>query len=88
MFEPWRTARLLEALPDMWLTSDLSHWHVVVDRNPQDIMDIFDELHRKGNTIIIVTHEPDISDHAHRIIRLMDGLVSSDEMNPTHAAKL
>ena len=48
LFEPWRTARLLEALPDLWLTSDLSHWHVVVDRHPQDIMDYFDEASRRS----------------------------------------
>ena len=36
-----------------------------------EIMSIFEELHDKGNTIIIVTHEPDISEHAHRIVRLL-----------------
>ena len=58
MFEPWRTARLLEAMPDMLLTSDLSHWHVVVDRNPRDIMDIFDEASRRsGHVHARVGHE-------------------------------
>lgn len=47
MFDPWRTARLLDALPDMRLTSDLSHWHVVVDREPLDILDLFDEASRR-----------------------------------------
>lgn len=46
-----------------------------------DIMDLFDELYKKGNTIIMVTHEEDIAEYAHRIIRLMDGLVESDEIN-------
>ena len=57
-----------------------------------EIMAIFEEIHKKGNTIILVTHEPDISEHAHRIIRLRDGLIESDVKNeniisafdPTH----
>lgn len=46
-----------------------------------DIMDLFDQLHKKGNTIIMVTHEEDIAQYAHRIIRLRDGLVESDKIN-------
>ncbi|MFY0599820.1 MAG: ABC transporter ATP-binding protein [Cyclobacteriaceae bacterium] len=45
------------------------------------IMDLFAELHNKGNTIIMVTHEEDIAEYAHRIIRLRDGLIESDEVN-------
>lgn len=45
------------------------------------IMDLFQELHDNGNTIIMVTHEDDIAHYAHRIVRLMDGLVESDEIN-------
>lgn len=43
-----------------------------------EIMDLFDTLHSEGNTIIIVTHEPDIAARTHRIVKLIDGLVSSD----------
>lgn len=46
-----------------------------------EIMEIFEKLHEAGNTIIVVTHEPDIASHAHRIIRLRDGLVEKDEPN-------
>ena len=46
-----------------------------------DIMALLDEIHSLGNTVIVVTHEEDIARHAHRIIRLMDGEVSSDAMN-------
>jgi len=46
-----------------------------------EIMSIFEEIHKKGNTVILVTHEPDIAEHAHRIIRLRDGLVETDIMN-------
>lgn len=47
-----------------------------------DIMELFHELHQKGNTIIMVTHEDDIAHYAHRIVRLRDGLVESDTLNP------
>ncbi|MFN5181537.1 MAG: ABC transporter ATP-binding protein [Bacteroidota bacterium] len=46
-----------------------------------EIMGLFEEIHRKGNTIILVTHEEDIALHAHRIVRLKDGLVESDKKN-------
>jgi len=46
-----------------------------------DIMGLFQELHDKGNTIIMVTHEDDIAHYAHRIIRLRDGLVEWDRRN-------
>lgn len=46
-----------------------------------EIMGLFEEIHKKGNTIIVVTHEEDIARHAHRIIRLKDGIIESDEVN-------
>jgi len=46
-----------------------------------EIMQLFDALHSKGNTIILVTHESDIANHAHRAIRLLDGQVASDEIS-------
>lgn len=45
------------------------------------IMDLFAELHSKGNTIIMVTHEEDIAAYSHRIVRLRDGLIEIDEIN-------
>ena len=51
-------------------------------RTSVEIMNLFTEIHEKGNTIILVTHEEDIALHAHRIIRLRDGMVESDEVNP------
>ncbi|MEM6736304.1 MAG: ABC transporter ATP-binding protein [Bacteroidota bacterium] len=45
------------------------------------IMDLFQELHDKENTIIMVTHEEDIAEYSHRIIRLRDGLIEKDELN-------
>ena len=50
-------------------------------KTSNEIMALFDEIHKKGNTIIIVTHEEDIAKHAHRIIRLMDGEIESDLVN-------
>jgi putative ABC transport system ATP-binding protein len=46
-----------------------------------DIMKLFEEIHDKGNTVIIVTHEEDIAKHAKRIIRLRDGRIESDMPN-------
>ncbi len=43
-----------------------------------EIMNLFDEIHRQGNTVILVTHEEDIAEHAHRIIRLRDGMIETD----------
>ena len=46
-----------------------------------EILGVLEEIHKNGNTVIIVTHEEDIALHAHRIIRLMDGKISIDELN-------
>ncbi len=46
-----------------------------------EIMGLLEKIHKAGNTIIVVTHEEDIAQHAHRIIRLIDGEIESDEVN-------
>lgn len=46
-----------------------------------EIMGLMEEIHSKGNTIIIVTHEEDIAQHAHRIVRMRDGLIEEDYLN-------
>ena len=46
-----------------------------------EIMGLLEEIHKKGNTIILVTHEEDIAKHAHRIVRMRDGLIESDTLN-------
>src|SRR3954464_4226345 len=45
-----------------------------------EIMNLFEALWRKGNTIIVVTHEEDVAQHARRIVRIRDGLIASDEV--------
>ncbi|OWP63952.1 macrolide ABC transporter ATP-binding protein [Hymenobacter amundsenii] len=50
-------------------------------RTSHEIMELFEALYARGNTIIMVTHEEDIAMHAHRIVRLRDGLVETDEVN-------
>jgi putative ABC transport system ATP-binding protein len=49
-----------------------------------EIMDLFERLHGEGNTIVLVTHERDIAEYAHRIVTIRDGKVSKDELNPHH----
>jgi putative ABC transport system ATP-binding protein len=46
-----------------------------------EIMGLLEFIHEQGNTIIVVTHEEDIAQHAHRIIRMMDGKIASDTIN-------
>src|SRR5678810_939111 len=46
-----------------------------------EIMEIFNKIHSNGNTIVLVTHEEDIANHAYRIVRLRDGLIESDKKN-------
>jgi putative ABC transport system ATP-binding protein len=54
-------------------------------KTSEDIMRLFSSIHKKGNTIILVTHEEEIAKHAHRIIRLRDGLIESDSSNDNPA---
>lgn len=46
-----------------------------------DIMSVFQKIHQEGNTIILVTHEENIAQYAHRVIRLLDGYIESDQAN-------
>ncbi len=52
----------------------------------EEIMRVFGQLHAHGQTVVLVTHEPDIADHAHRVVVLRDGLVDSDRRRPAAAA--
>ncbi len=53
-----------------------------------DIMRLFEEIYKKGNTVIVVTHEEDIALHARRIIKLRDGVIESDAVNPNPAMEI
>jgi putative ABC transport system ATP-binding protein len=50
-------------------------------KTSKDIMRLFEEIHQMGNTLIVVTHEEEVAAHAHRILRLKDGLIASDKKN-------
>ena len=52
-------------------------------KTSHEIMDILGKIHADGNTVILVTHEEDISFFAHRVVRLKDGLVETDKRNAT-----
>ncbi|MGH8110245.1 MAG: ABC transporter ATP-binding protein [Arenimonas sp.] len=52
-----------------------------------EIMALFDELHRQGQTVIVVTHEPDIAAHCHRTLRVSDGKIVQDSMNEKRAGQ-
>jgi putative ABC transport system ATP-binding protein len=54
-------------------------------KTSHEIMDILGKIHADGNTVVLVTHEDDISHFAHRIIRLRDGIVESDKVNANPA---
>lgn len=51
-------------------------------KTSHEIMKLFEQIYREGNTVIVVTHEEDIALYARRIVRLRDGLIESDEANP------
>jgi putative ABC transport system ATP-binding protein len=51
-------------------------------RTGEEIMAAFEAIWKAGNTVILVTHEPDIADHARRVVRMRDGKVESDLVNP------
>ena len=52
----------------------------------EEIMRILEEIHAQGNTVILVTHEASVAEHARRVIRLHDGLIASDAATPRTAA--
>ncbi len=56
-------------------------------KTSQEIMEIFGDIHSRGNTVILVTHEEDIANHAHRIVRLRDGIIESDRMKQEYMAQ-
>ena len=53
-----------------------------------EIMGLFADLHARGNTIVLVTHEPDIAEYAHRVVTIRDGVIASDQLSARYAAAL
>ena len=73
------TARALVNKPSLILADEPTG--NLDSKTSMEIMALLEQIHDLGNTIVIVTHEEDIAHHAHRIIRLIDGMVASDEKN-------
>jgi putative ABC transport system ATP-binding protein len=55
-------------------------------KTSQEIMELLDELYGQGNTIITVTHDPNIASHAHRVLHILDGQIASDKTNGSRPA--
>jgi putative ABC transport system ATP-binding protein len=72
-------ARALVNIPSILLADEPTG--ALDSRTSIEIMALFEELYQKGNTIILVTHEEDIAKYSHRIIKLLDGKIKSDEKN-------
>jgi len=70
-------ARALVNRPDLLLADEPTG--NLDTKNSLEIMALFEEIHRAGNTVILVTHEEDIAKYAHRVVRLRDGVVHADE---------
>ena len=51
-------------------------------------MALFDQLHAGGNTIVLVTHEPDIAEYAHRVVTIRDGVIASDQPSSRHGSRM
>jgi putative ABC transport system ATP-binding protein len=70
-------ARALVADPDVLLADEPTG--TLDTRTGQEVMALFQELHRRGRTIVLVTHDPSVAAYAERLVRLRDGMVASDE---------
>ena len=53
-------------------------------KTSEEIMALFADLHHQGNTIVLVTHEPDIAEYAHRVVTIRDGVIASDHLSSRH----
>lgn len=74
-------ARALASKPGILLADEPTG--ALDSKTGEDIMALFDELHREGNTIILITHEQEIADYAHRTVFIKDGNIHSDSVNFT-----
>ena len=76
-------ARALVTRPQIILADE--HTGNLDTKTGSEIMELFEELYRQGNTIILVTHEHDVAIHAHRTIHIRDGIIAEDEVRKMQA---
>ncbi len=73
-------ARALVGEPDLLLADEPTG--NLDSTSTADVLALFDELHAQGRTIVLITHELDVAEHSRRIVRVRDGRILSDEVNP------